>query len=197
VASGPKTQGAPWPKARRHDDLGLTVWGHGSTFATNRIDAGTRLLLRHLDQVPGGDVADFGSGSGVIATLLARRTDRETRVSAIDVSRWAVDSTRRTAQGAGVSARVSVLWADGTGGVPDHSLDAIVTNPPFHRGAAKESAATMSLVDDADRVRRPGGQVWVVFNSHLPWRARLSGRVGPTELIAQDRHYTVVRATAR
>ncbi|MDR0848162.1 MAG: methyltransferase [Propionibacteriaceae bacterium] len=183
-----------WPRKRHHGDLGLTLWAHGDTFATNRVDDGTRLLVDHLDDVPGGDVLDFGSGSGIIATLLARRA-LPTRTTAIDVSRWAVDSTRRTAQANDVT--VEAHWADGTSDLPSHSLDAIVTNPPFHRGAAKESSATLALIEDAARVLRPGGQIWVVFNSHLPWRTRLAQVVGPTELIAQDRFYTLVRATRR
>jgi 16S rRNA (guanine1207-N2)-methyltransferase len=196
VASGPKpAPGAPsWPRSRRHDDLELAVWAHGETFATTRIDSGTRLLIDHLGQVPGGDVLDFGSGSGVVGTLLGRRNP-SAQITAIDVSRWAVDSTRRTATGAHVG--VDALWADGTAGLPDHSLDVIVTNPPFHRGAAKESEATLALIREAPRILRPGGEVWMVFNSHLPWRTRLAQAVGPTTQIAQDPHYTVVRSTLR
>ena len=43
------------------------------------------------------------------------------------------------------------------------------------------------------RVLRPGGELWCVFNSHLPWRRELSARLGHTELVAQDPRYTVTR----
>ena len=56
---------------------------------------------------------------------------------------------------------------------PDASLDAIVTNPPFHQGFAKESADTLAMFSGARRVLRPGGELWCVFNSHLPWRREL------------------------
>ena len=49
------------------------------------------------------------------------------------------------------------------------------------------------LFADAARVLRPGGELWCVFNSHLPWRRELERRVGRTVLVAQDRHFTVTR----
>jgi len=39
------------------------------------------------------------------------------------------------------------------------------------------------------RVLRPGGQLWCVFNSHLPWRRELATRIGRTRVVAQDRNY--------
>jgi 16S rRNA (guanine1207-N2)-methyltransferase len=89
---------------------------------------------------------------------------------------------------------IDTIWADGTACLPDESLDAIVTNPPFHRGVAKDSDATLALFADAARVLRPGGELWVVFNSHLPWRTHLDQFAQQTELIAQNRNYMLVRA---
>ena len=65
----------------------------------------------------------------------------------------------------------------------------IATNPPFHQGHAKESEPTLRMFDEAARVLRPGGQLWCVFNSHLPWRRELAARVGRTRVVAQDRNY--------
>jgi len=183
-----------WPQMRHLDDLDLDVWAHGVTFAGGRLDQGTRALIRFLGDVPRGDVLDFGSGSGILAALLARRPDQPSGgVQAIDVLLTSIDATMRTAASAGVEVRAT--WADGLDGVAPNSLDAIVTNPPFHRGTAKDSSATLAMFADAARVLRPGGQLWAVFNSHLPWKSRLSHLVGPTRLVAQDPRYTVVVAT--
>ena len=185
-----------WPKARRIPRIDLDVWAHGTTFAGGRLDPGTRALASWLNDVPRGDVLDFGCGSGVLAALLARRPGQPPgAVRAIDVLASSVDATRRTAESAGVDVRAA--WADGLGGVASDSLDAIVTNPPFHRGSAKDSSATLAMFAEAARVLQPGGQLWAVYNSHLPWKARLSQLVGPTRLVAQDPRYTVVCATRR
>ena len=188
-AWGPEQRETEWPKARRHDDLDLTLITHGATFNGNRIDDGTRLLLAHL-HLEGGKALDLGSGNGVIAAVLARHGMATT---ATDVSWSAVASTRATAQANDLE--FDIRWGDGLTAFDDHSFDVIVTNPPFHQGMAKESDPTLTMFDDAARVLRPGGQLWCVFNSHLPWRRELARRLGPTRLVAQDRHYIVTVTT--
>lgn len=182
-----------WPRMKEHTDPTITLWAHGATFAGTKIDLGTRLLIGLLDQVPGGDVLDWGSGNGVLATLLAR--DASKRVQAVDVSWAGFDSTRLTA--AANEVKVVATWSDGMTGVADGSLDAIVTNPPFHKGVAKESEPALAMFADAARVLRPGGEFWCVFNSHLPWKARIAEAVGPARVMVQNTGYTVVRAVRR
>ncbi len=177
-----------WPKIKRHDDLGITVAAHGATFGGTKIDPGTRLLLQHL-AVDGADVLDFGCGDGSIAVSLAKRGHR---VTGVDVSWAGVAATQIAAAESGLD--VDARWADGTSSLADGSFDAIVTNPPFHRGTAKDSDATLALFDDARRLLRPGGTLWCVYNSHLPWRKELNNRLGRTRVVAQDPHYTVVRS---
>nr|WP_269452185.1 methyltransferase [Tessaracoccus coleopterorum] len=85
----------------------------------------------------------------------------------------------------------------GLDGYADQSLDAIVTNPPFHQGVAKDSSDTIAMFDEATRVLRPGGQLWCVFNSHLPYRKELNVRLGRTQIALQDPNFTVTVTTAR
>lgn len=198
-ASGPLEQPQQWPQSRRHEALGLTLWAHGGTFAGTNLDAGTRLLLDHLPQLAAGcehpeTILDVGSGNGVIAASLARQYPHA-QVSAIDVSWAGAQATRRTAEANGLT--VAVTRADGVASKSDASLDLIVTNPPFHVGTAKDSAPTLAIFTDAARVLRPGGQLWCVFNSHLPWLRELRRRVGPSEVIVQNRNYFVTRSISR
>lgn len=182
----------PWPKQRFHDDLGLWVAAHGGTFAGNKIDPGTQLLIDHLPTTPRGRAIDLGSGSGILAALLARSGND---VVAVDSSWAAFAATTRTAELN--ELEIQTHWTDGLTQVASASAELIVTNPPFHQGRTKESTPTLEMFDDAARVLVPGGELWCVFNSHLPWRRELSVRVGPTELIAQNRNYTLTRTTAR
>lgn len=184
-AWGPLQLVPEWPKLRHHDDLGVAVAAHGATFAGTKLDAGTRFLLEHLD-VAGAQVLDFGCGNGVISAVLAKRGHQ---VFARDVSWSAVAATMETA--AANDLEVEATWADGLLGYPDQSFDAIVTNPPFHRGVAKDSEATLTMFTEASRVLRPGGELWCVYNSHLPWRRELNARLGPTTVVGQNRGYTI------
>lgn len=179
-----------WPKVKRLDDLGITVAAHGATFGGTKIDPGTRLLLEHLD-IDGTDVLDFGCGNGSIGVWLAARGHE---VTGVDVSWAGVAATQIAAAESGVE--LQAFWADGTADLPDGSFDAIVTNPPFHRGTAKDSDATLALFDDARRLLRPGGTLWCVYNSHLPWRKELNLRLGRTRVVAQNPHFTVACSQA-
>lgn len=195
-ASGPTGAPPRWPRSRPLPEAGLTVWAHGGVFAGNRLDAGTALLLRALeaglpDAPAGGRAADLGCGSGILACWLARRG---WAVTATDVSWAAVDSTRLTAAANGVP--VAAEQRDGLTGLPGGSLDLIVSNPPFHQGAAKDSTPTLAAIADAGAVLAPGGEFWCVFNSHLPYLQALASAVGPTRIVARNRHYTVTRSVA-
>lgn len=191
-AWGPQVEvESDWPKLKHHDELGLTVAAHGATFGGTKIDPGTKLLLEVLD-VDGTAVLDFGCGSGSISCWLAQRGKQ---VTGVDVSWSAVAATQIAASENDVD--VDAFWADGTGDLPEASFDAIVTNPPFHRGTAKDSDATLALFDDARRLLRPGGQLWCVYNSHLPWRKELNVRLGRTRVVAQNPHYTVACCQVR
>lgn len=181
-----------WPRHRTVSaaDQEIDLWWHGGTFAAGRIDAGTQLLIEHLDRVAEADnYLDLGCGSGMLATLLARQHPDAT-VHAVDSSWAAVDATRRTAAGTGVQRH----WASDLREFDRGDLDVIVCNPPFHRDKQKQSAPTIGLFAEAARTLSAGGEFWCVFNSHLPWRSRLSQTIGETQVIAQNRHYTLTRS---
>lgn len=192
LASGPIPAPASWPRQRELVVGGQVInlnW-HGATFAAGRIDAGTQLLIDHLESVADADsYLDLGCGSGLLATLLARMHP-QAAVHAVDASWAAVDATRLTSAG----TRVETHWACDLAGFGDASLDVVVCNPPFHRGPAKDSTPALLMFAEAARVLGPGSEFWCVFNSHLPWRSHLARLIGPTRLVAQDRHYTLTRS---
>lgn len=206
---GSPTLSRGWPRSQHNDALSLELWAHGNTFAGTKPDPGTRLLLDQLpslarDLPDGARVLDLGCGNGTITATLGRlRPDLDLLAS--DNSRAAVAATTRTVEANGVTAQV--LMADGLSGWPDADLDLVVTNPPFHVGHAKNSSATLAFFDELPRVLRPGvqgksahdkgGQVWCVFNSHLPWRYRLNQVIGPTEVVAQNPKFMVTRSRLR
>lgn len=198
-AADPDPRTDEWPKRQRHEvtigarTFALELHARGLTFAGTKVDDGTRLLLRHLDEVPRGDVVDLGCGNGVVSAALSKLG--QPSIQAIDVSWAAVEATRLTAEAN--SADVTVHWADGLSPIADASVDAVVTNPPFHQGAARESDPTIDMLRDCARILRPGGEVWCVFNSHLPWRKVLNEHVGRTLVVDQNPHYTLTRTLAR
>jgi 16S rRNA (guanine1207-N2)-methyltransferase len=74
-------------------------------------------------------------------------------------------------------------------------VDLIACNPPFHLGTSVHSGASVKLFRAAGRVLRPDGQVWTVFNSHLPYRGQLTRAIGPTRVVGQNAKFTVAVST--
>lgn len=189
---------SPWPRTRRHDDLGITVASYGATFAGSTIDIGTRALLDVLPQaLPVADViVDLGCGSGVLATVAAL-TRPAAQVIASDQSAAAVASTRVTADLSGAGERVTVVRDDALGSQPAGSCDLVLMNPPFHVDAAVEPGVALTLFEGAARILRPGGELWTVYNSHLKHRDTLSAVVGETTQVTRNPKFTVTRSVRR
>lgn len=184
-----------WPRQERHADEDLTVCAHGGVFAGTGIDVGTRVLLDALDRLPKDavEVVDLGSGNGVLAVGVARALP-QAHVLGTDVSAAAVASTLATAAANGVSDQVDAVRTDGLEGVAPGSLDLVVCNPPFHRGTALDRTTTPHLFAQASAALRPGGELWTVWNSHLPYLPMLRNRVGSTSVVTQTPRFTVTRS---
>ena len=192
VASGPVSAAPRWPQLRRLDPLGLTVAAHGATFSTNRLDRGTALLVGRFESLPVTQTAiDLGCGSGIMAALLARQGRS---VIAVDVTWSACDSARRTADANGLD--VDVVRRDGLAGWP-RPVGMIVMNPPFHVQSAKDTEPTRALITQAGRALVDGGELWCVYNAHLPYLPWLRRAVGETTIVARDRSYLVTRSVHR
>lgn len=206
-ASGPRpdTTIAPFPRVTTVDGVAFPIAAHGAAFAGTTLDIGTRALLEALPEAlsTGGigqgtarTAVDLGCGTGVLATRLATMLP-EAHVIATDRSWAAAASARATAQGAGVSDRVSVRHEDAGSSIPSASVDLVLLNPPFHDGHTVDEDLARDLFAAAARMLRPGGILLTVYNSHLSHRSALSRIVGPTAQLLRTPKFTVTRSTRR
>ena len=185
-----------WPKSQHHSDIDLTVCAQGGAFAGTSIDIGTYDLLAVLDRVSGQQgmrIIDFGCGTGVLATQIAKLRP-SAGVIASDQSAAAVESARATIAANGVEDRVSVVRDDGLSSQSDASADLILFNPPFHSGAAVHAGTSLRLFAEAGRVLKPGGELWVVANRHLSYKPALRNLVGETREVRRTPKFTVTRS---
>lgn len=180
-------------------DLSFRVAAFGATFGGATLDHGSRLLLRTLRDAPRKSthrIVDLGCGNGVLATA-ATLAFPEARVIATDQSAAAVAATRLTAAAAGVGDRVAIHRADATEAVPDGWADLILLNPPFHTGATVHAGVAHRLIESCARALALGGELRLVFNSHLRYRPLVEREIGPVRELARDRTFTVLSATRR
>jgi SAM-dependent methyltransferase len=123
---------------------------------------------------------DVGTGTGVLAAVLARRGVE--RVMATDVDPRALDCARENIQRLGLSRQVSVIEANL---FPEGRAPLIVCNPPW-LPARPSSAIEHAIYDPDSRMLRgfldglsthltPGGEGWLIlsdFAEHLGLRTR-------------------------
>ncbi len=134
-------------------------------------------LLSRDQRVPGADVLDVCTGSGVIAVCAARAGARS--VTAVDLSRRAVLAARLNA--ALNRARLEAVRGSLFEAVPGRSFDVIVANPPYlpaetdelpQRGSRRAWEAGRDgrvlldrIIAGAPSRLRPRGVLWLVHSS--------------------------------
>ncbi len=171
---------------------GVAVTNLPTVFSSGSPDAGARLLLTHLPEVPpGARVIDLGCGNGIIGATLARRNP-DIELRCIDESYQAVASARVTVGSEAPTAAFAV--ADSLVGIPDDDADLIVVNPPFHAGGARTHDVAGRMFADARRVLRPGGQLIVVGNRHLGHHKPLRNLFDSVTALSSDPSFVVLSA---
>jgi 16S rRNA (guanine1207-N2)-methyltransferase len=146
------------------------------TFAAEKLDPGTRVLLAALAAAPGAarsapaHVLDLGCGTGLLARQALAAGAAE--VVAVDDDLGAVRSAERQLAG---DPRARVVHADLTAGLAPLGVDAVWCNPPFHVGRQVVGALSRAFVAAAHEALRPGGEAWFVANRALPYEAELAG----------------------
>ncbi|MFJ9116683.1 methyltransferase [Streptomyces sp. NPDC102394] len=191
----------PWPYTYTlPEDIGAvsgrTVVNHAGVFCADRLDIGTRFLLRHLPAPGARRVVDLGCGNGVVGTAVAV-ADPAAEVLFVDESFQAVASAEATYRANGVPGHAEFRVGDGLAGVPDGSVDLVLNNPPFHSHQATTDATAWRMFTGAKRVLRPGGELWVVGNRHLGYHVKLRRLFGNSRLVASDPKFVVLKAVKR
>lgn len=162
----------------RLDDLeykGLKLWQYPSLYCFTS-DA---VLLANLAKVKKGDtVVDFGTGSGIIAVLIAAKTNAE-KIYALEKQKIMCGLAQKNAEYNGLSDRIEVVEgdiADADKLLGKESVNAVVCNPPYFKkgsGAEREreeialsrhesSCDLKGIIESAAKVLKYGGAFYIV-----------------------------------
>ena len=186
----------------------LGFWSQPGLFNWDRVDPGSALLLEHLPVLTGCG-ADLGCGIGVLARAV-REKNPATVLHLIDIDARALDIARRNVPGDGIvlhwtdvrTARIAGPSPAGERptempliGVLPAGLDFVVCNPPFHDAGEEDQSLGKLFIERAADMLRPGGQLWLTANRHLPYEVILRERFETVEAIADRAGFKVFAAT--
>jgi 16S rRNA (guanine1207-N2)-methyltransferase len=180
----------------------ISLVTYPGVFARDRLDDGTRLLLEALaegalaDTPASGNILDFACGHGIVARVL-RTLLPHARTCALDADALAVEAARENVPEA--EAVVSDAWSrwDDLAHVSKSAaLDAIVSNPPFHRGRAEDFSVFEELVVGGAQRLAPGGSLTLVAQ-RTAGAGRLMKRAFPrARVVHESTRYQVWRGLA-
>ena len=143
---------------------------HPKLFLTSEFFA---RFLSTID-LAGKNVADVGTGSGILALAAARAG---ATVVALDINPKAVNAAAHNARANGLGDRVTAVRSDLMSALPPGFLfDVIISNPPFFSGEPRDIADRawiagpgyrdiISLFDQARQRLKPSGTMYVLLSS--------------------------------
>ncbi len=175
------------PKTQGYIYNGLNFSALPGVFSGNKLDIGSQSLLPHLGIISGGTVADIGCGNGLLSLLIKQKSPN-TRVIACDDSMLAVRSAFNNAQSNNID--IEVLHSNALDKV-NETLDWVVCNPPYHDGHKELTNIAATMFDHSSTKLKPGGQLLVVANRHLPYGKILHRLFRNVDVLKRDSKFNV------
>jgi len=171
-------------------ELGQAWISYPGIFSHRHLDPGTRLLLDALPPLPPGSrILDYGCGSGAVGAVAGARGEG-LRLELLDVDVLALEAARENAQDA------TLLLSDGLPGEGAGPYDAILSNPPFHRGKDADPEMIRGLIRSAPNLLAPKGVLVFVTQRRMPVERTLKENFREAKLLAEDSSYGVWQGRA-
>lgn len=167
--------------------INLEIAALPGVFSQEGLDKGTDILLHHLPETMTGKVLDFGCGAGVIAGLIGKKYS-DIDLTLVDVSALALKSAEKTLA---INKLAGSYLASNSLSEVTGRYQHIVSNPPFHQGIKTHYRATESFLEGIRTHMQPGASIHIVANSFLRYRPIMEKAIGKTEIICQEKGFTV------
>lgn len=164
-------------------------------FAWDRIDPASALLVAQLPTDLAGRGADLGAGWGYLSSEVLARCPKVTALDLYEAEARALALARHNLADAGAQVKLDFRWQDVTAGI-DGRYDFIVSNPPFHTPAREDRPDIgRRFIAVAAQSLRPGGQLFMVANRHLPYEQILTESFGEVRVAAERDGFKVIVGT--
>jgi 16S rRNA (guanine1207-N2)-methyltransferase len=171
--------GAVTAALRGHQVRLMTASG---VFSRQRVDRGTRLLIKHMDIGPADAVLDLGCGYGVVGIVAAFLAPAG-RTTLVDINQRAVSLARENIRANGLE-NAEACQGDGFAPIADRTFDVITLNPPIRAGLA----LVHRLVEEAEDHLNPAGRFYLVGRTKqgvVRLSEKMGGVFGAVEEVAK------------
>jgi 16S rRNA (guanine1207-N2)-methyltransferase len=160
-------------------------------FSPEHPDPGSVRLASLLPNRLFGRVADLGAGWGWLShSALATCPDIE-RLDLHEAEALALQAARVNV----TDPRAGFHWSDVTKLTPrEPQYDAVISNPPFHRGRAAEQDLGRAFIAAAGRLLKPQGRLFLVANRQLPYEVTLEAAFRHWSNLGEEGGYKVLLA---
>jgi len=161
-------------------------------YAENTVDMGARVFIKHFSLLPKANkVLDLGCGNGILSVAYFRQYP-ETEMYLVDESQQAIDSAKLN-----LKAFDSNCHYKHSNGLSEfnHSdiFDLILCNPPFHQSTTLTEHIAFGLIKESAQHLDEGGELWLVANRHLDYRAVCNRHFSSTKLRSNDAKFNVIQ----
>lgn len=159
-------------------------------FSFAELDEGTALLMENIPLKLEGRVLDFGCGCGVLG-LYTKLLNPSIQLEMVDINLLALVCAEKTIKMNGSQASIypSDGWAQVSGRV-----NAVVTNPPFHRGIDTEYETTEYFIHKAKDKMAKYAPFLLVANSFLKYAAIIEKTFGRCDVLAETSKFRVYKS---
>jgi len=189
----PDADWSDWEAAASPVSAGNGLLTAAGAFSADGPDPASVALAGALPVHLRGRVADLGAGWGYLSRAILDRPD-VAEVHLVEADHSVLALARA---GLGHDSRAHFHWADATRFHDARGFDAVVSNPPFHRGRTADPGLGRAFIRAAAHVLRPSGALYLVANRHLPYEGELSECFAEVAPLAADLHgpFKLIRAT--
>jgi len=160
-------------------------------FSEGVVDPGSKLLADSLPGDVSGAVADFAAGWGYLSLRAAERYS----ISALDLYEAhfpSLQAAKRNFAARAPNTDCRFFWHDLLSEPVVHRYDAILMNPPFHRGRAAEPDMGRAMIGVAAKSLKPGGRLFLVANRGLPYEAAMQEAFSRHGELRRDETYKIL-----
>ncbi|MBP5492314.1 MAG: methyltransferase [Clostridiales bacterium] len=170
------------------EDMGeeIRIKTDSSLFSPRGQDAGTRLMLSHVELKEGDKVLDLGCGVGIVGLWAARRIGGE-NVVLTDIDPKAVAISHENFEQNSINGATFVCGPD-LSAVPDNDFTWILSNPPYHT----DFSVAKAFIEKGFNRLKTGGCMVLVTKRKEWYKNKMIAIFGGVKIYEQDGYFVFI-----